>query len=313
MRRPATTRPPLAPVLAIWGLAAPVGAAVFVTYSRLPPARLYHVSIEGVAGGASRFGVLLSYPVALLALPLLPVVVERLRRTSGVGAGESSAIAALALVAAALCATVGVSVRQSDLDFRPINAVTVAGTLLAAGLTAYVARRTGVGRSGAQRPLAAWAAIALLLLLALPWIGAEIGVSLGRVPVLRTLFNASEHAVHLGDHHGLDGALLAVAAILLWPAVASMVASKLRSLAVFLVSLELVYGVANAVQDAWLEEVVKRGWSHTDIPSLLLPSLTPGWAGIAAGTVALWWLASRALLHGESDRRPTRHLGARTA
>jgi hypothetical protein len=291
--------PPLGPVLAVWALAGLTAAAVFVTYSRVDPARLYHVSGEGLGGGASRLVVTLSFPVAVIALPLLPIAVARLRGTPGTSRRERSAVAAVALVAAALCATVVVSVEQADLDARWLNAPTVAGTILAAALTAYVARRTGIGRSGRRLPLAGWAAIGVLVIVALPWIAAVAGVSLGRAPVVGGLFNADEAAVHLGDHHGFDGALLAISAILVWPALASMARDRLRSLAVFVVALELTYGVANAVQDAWLEQVVKRGWSDTDLPSVVVPSLSVEWGAIVAGAVALWWVASARLQTGE--------------
>ena len=313
MRRRYEARPslgaPLGPVLAVWALAALTAAAVFVTYSRIDPARLYHVSGEGLGGGASRLVVTLSFPVAVMALPLLPIVVARLRRTPGTSRREHAAAAAVALVAAALCATVIVSVEQADLDARWLNAPTVAGTLLAAGLTAYVARRTGIGRSRRPLPLAAWVVIGVLVLVALPWLGAIVGVSLGRAPVVGGLFNADEGAVHLGDHHGFDGTLLAISAILVWPALASMARDRLRSLAVFVVALELTYGMANALQDAWLEQIVKRGWSDSELPSVVVPSLSLEWGAIVVVAVALWWVASTRLLTGgrggSSFRAPT--------
>ena len=297
MRPHGRLSPPLGPVLAVWGLAALTAVAVFATYSRIPPDRLYHVTGEGLEGGASRVAVLLGFPVAVLALPLLPVVVDRLRRASGVSARERAAVQSLALVAAALCATVVVSVDQGDLDVRPVNALAATGTMLSVGLTVYALRRTGMGHLERPFPRGAAAIVVVLALAGLPWVGADIGFSLGRVPILDDVFNSGEDVVHLGHHHGLDGVLLAIAAILLWPSVASMASSRLRSLATFLVALELVYGLANMIQDGWYEQVFKRGWSETDLPSVLHPSLTPAWAGIllvtaVIGLLALVWLDS---------------------
>jgi hypothetical protein len=40
----------------------------------------------------------------------------------------------------------------------------------------------------------------------------------------------------------------------------------------------LSYGAVNFAQDAWNEQIVKRGWTEEGIPSALLPGLTPIWA-----------------------------------
>ncbi len=65
--------------------------------------------------------------------------------------------------------------------------------------------------------------------------------------------------VHLGHHEGLDGALLAWDALLL---------SRRRTGTVhsWYLALMLTYGVAVAAQDAWLEQVVKRGWTQPADP-----------------------------------------------
>jgi hypothetical protein len=44
----------------------------------------------------------------------------------------------------------------------------------------------------------------------------------------------------------------------------------------------LAYGAVNCVQDAWNEQLVKRGWIDSTIPSALLPSLTPIWLVVVA-------------------------------
>jgi hypothetical protein len=63
------------------------------------------------------------------------------------------------------------------------------------------------------------------------------------------------------------------------------------------VALMLAYGVANAVQDFWLEQVVKRGWTDHALPSFLRPQLSLGWAAMIASAVAIelvWFRRERA-------------------
>jgi hypothetical protein len=74
-----TRRPGLAEALFAWILLAVLGAAVFVTYARLPASELYHVSGSGVTGGASRLVVFLGWPGGLIAIAVLTIVADRLR------------------------------------------------------------------------------------------------------------------------------------------------------------------------------------------------------------------------------------------
>jgi hypothetical protein len=61
----------------------------------------------------------------------------------------------------------------------------------------------------------------------------------------------------------------------------------------------LVYGLANAAQDFWLEQVVKRDWTDERLPTVIRPSLSVEWAVLvtAAAAVYLSWL----LVRGRSD------------
>src|SRR3970282_243416 len=70
--------PPLWPVAVVWGIAGVVLVAILVTYTRIEPEKLYHVSHSGLAGGASRARVARNSPVAILGLAMLPIVVARL-------------------------------------------------------------------------------------------------------------------------------------------------------------------------------------------------------------------------------------------
>jgi hypothetical protein len=55
-------------------------------------------------------------------------------------------------------------------------------------------------------------------------------------------------------------------------------------------ALMLAYGVGNLVNDDWLEQVVKRGWTNDEVPSLLTPAANWGWAAVLVGAGAIWWL-----------------------
>src|SRR5437773_5398763 len=108
--------PPLALLWAMFGV---VAAEIVVTYSRIPPAKLYSVSGTGLGAGLGRALVFLNFPVALAALPVIALAADRLRRAPAlVGA----------VVTAALCSAVfwpGV-VDQYALDARPLTALAAA-------------------------------------------------------------------------------------------------------------------------------------------------------------------------------------------
>ena len=123
-------------VVAVWVLFAVVVLEVLVTYSRLPVHELYHVSSSGLAGGLSRVLVFLNFPLALVAIPILAVLAERLPgRTAKVAAG-------VGIVLSAAVFWPGV-VKQSDLDARPVNAIAALGILVALSLTVVAARKLG--------------------------------------------------------------------------------------------------------------------------------------------------------------------------
>jgi hypothetical protein len=283
-------------------LFAAFAAAIALTYARLEPEALYHTSEDGLAGGLGRALVFANFPTSLAAIAVLAVVVDRLgveaRRPWVVG------VAVVALVLCLVTAMPGV-VDQDDLDARPVNALAGLGVLLVAALAFLAVRRRGVGRLGPRRPgdLARLGVAAALVVLAIPWILADLGFYVGDVPILGSVFMSDEllpdgdggviRAVHLGDHHGTDGVLLALTALALSRVVPSL---RSRGLAVALgsyLALMLVYGVANAAQDAWLEQIVKRGWTSRRIPDVLVPEATWAWLVLLVSA-----LASYALLFG---------------
>jgi hypothetical protein len=285
--------------------------AIFVTYSRVPTHELYHVSHGGLAGGASRVVVFANFSTALVALAVLAASFERL----AVGIERVTAA-----VAAALCAAVfwpGV-VNQADLNVRPVNAIAAAGVGLTFALAVLAARRglecTPWRRSDVGRALLA----APLVFVALPWIAAEVGCFLDGVPLLGRLFETGEHlptvgalppfppAVHHGHHHGMDGLLLVLSALVLSRVLPRMRMERLREVVTAYLALMFCYGIANMANDAWLEQIVKRGWTTWEIPNVLEPRLTPAWAIIVASAAALWaavMMRRRAGL-GRNDRLP---------
>jgi hypothetical protein len=267
-----------------------VAAEIVATYSRIPPEKLYSVSGTGVGAGFGRALVFLNFPVALAALPVIALAAERLRRG-----------ALLALPAAVLCAVVfwpGV-VDQYDLDARPINALAAAGVALAVALSLA---------AGLHRERVRIRAVpGLLLLLAIPWLAAELGFHLDGVPVLGSIFLTGKMvgpraAVHLGHHHGMDGVLLTLAALLLVPLARRIRAPALRLLVGLYLGLEIAYGLANTAQDAWLEQVAKRGWTTHVMPSVLHPALTLPWLGIAVAAATFAALILRPVPARRSGR-----------
>ena len=287
MSEPQARRPGLHEVVQVWVLLVALGVAVLVTYARVSPARLYNVSEDGLDGGLGRALVFLNYPGALVAAALLALAADRLRARWA---------DTLAITGALLCAVVawpGV-VDQSDLDAKPANALPALGVLIAFVLTGAALRRCGLGSRSPFRPLdAVRAGLAVLLVAAaVPWVAAELGFS----PDLQPVFLTGQHypepghpdavVVHVGDHHGTDGTLLALAALAL-----SRQLSRLRrrldgALGLYL-ALMLVYGLANALQDFWLEQLVKRGATSLELPGMIHPSLSPAWAAIVAAVLLI--------------------------
>jgi hypothetical protein len=280
------------PLVLVWVLVALESAAIVVTYWRLPAYELYHVSESGIAGGAGRALGFLNFPAALVAIGVLLVLLSRL----------SGRLRVLAWIAISLCAVVVVPgvVDEGDLDARPVNIVPALGVLLAIGLTAAAP----LERPGAQRGDRARVVLAAILVaVSLPWIFADLGILIGRIPVLGALFNSADmwapfgeahlhHAVHPGHHHGEDGLLLALTALLLSRV---SVPGRLGSVLAAYLSLMFAYGVFNIANDAWLEQVVKRGWTSWAVPSVLTPAPTGAWAVLLVVAAVLYLAIGRRL------------------
>ena len=241
-----SARPGLAEAYVVWALLAIWAAIDLATYSRVDPHDLYHVSQGGLAGGLSRVLVFLNFPAALAAVAIVLLAADR--------AGWSWPHA----LAVALCAVIVVPgvVDEADLDAKWINVVPALGVAIALVLTL----RAGRGGWGDPRgdPIRLVVAIALGIL-ALPWMLALVGVYF---PGSHVIYQG-EPRVHLGEHHGLEGYLLLVSALLLSRQLPRM--QRPIPLAAYL-SLMIAYGVGNMANDAWYEQVVKRGWFDWRIP-----------------------------------------------
>jgi hypothetical protein len=289
----------LSEIYLVWLLFALTAIAVFVTYWRLPPSVLWKVHNTGFIGGAGRAYVFLSFSAALAAVGILPIVVDRLqeRRTAFAG-----------LVALVLCATVALPGVQTEshLDPKWSNLPAVLGVGLAFLLTLWASRagRREFARTSARGDAARLIVGGLSLFFAAPYIAAELGFFLDGVPVLGSIFltgairpepgaGYSHAAVHHGHHHGMDGFLLAVSALLLSRLVGSIRRPLLRALTAVYLALLLVYGLTNQVQDLWTEQIVKRGWTSWDIPNVLHPSLSAAWAAMIASGLVIYALALR--------------------
>lgn len=286
-------------LLAAWLAIVAVASAVLVTYARLPPAELYNVSEDGLALGLGRTLVLLNFPIALAAVPLALIAATMLARPA--------ATAAALLVVASAC-FVPFVVEQSDLDAKPANAIPAAGVAIALLLTLAATRRgprLAPVRLGGDRLRVALAV--LLVLMAVPWIFAELGFY-APDPILADEPSPNEPlaAVHLGHHHGTDGVLLALLALALSRLPPRLPGRRLPWVISAYLALMLVYGVANGAQDAWFEQVVKRGTTDHSLPSFLQPALDPAWAILlaVAALVELTWFRRERQAPRAADEAP---------
>jgi hypothetical protein len=164
----------------------------------------------------------------------------------------------------------------------------------------------GPGDSAPFHP-ADWAraaAAVVILCAATPWIWAELGFYVSDAPGLGSIFLAEQvkpslggepslHAVHLGHHHGMDGTLLALSALVFSRVPARMPRRAEGTALAAYVSLMLAYGLANALQDDWNEQLVKRGTIDLKLPSMIRPDLSPAWAGILLGAILISFVLFR--------------------
>ena len=99
-------------------------------------------------------------------------------------------------------------------------------------------------------------------------------------------------AVHAGLHHGLCGALLVTSSLWLSRHLPAMANQTRRRILAGYLSLLIAYGGANALQDFWLEQIVKRDLVGWQFPYMLQPKASWAFLGIVAGAALIY----RALL-----------------
>jgi hypothetical protein len=197
-------------------------------------------------------------------------------------------VAAIAIVLCAVVAWPGV-VDQANLDAKSANALPAIGVALVVFLV-LVATVPRAQRHVRGDPLRLGIAI-VALVVAAPWIAAELGFYLDGVPLLGWLFQTGRTidghpAVHHGHHHGTDGLLLALTALALsrlLPVVRSRVTSAYFSLM-------LAYGLANLANDFWGEQIVERGWTSRAFPNVLQPRASLAWLAVLLAAVVIWLL-----------------------
>jgi hypothetical protein len=284
-------RPGQGEALAVWAMWGIASLVALITYSWVDPSDLYNVSRQGLAGGLGRSVVLLNFPIVFVAAALALVAVAALPRRAWFAAGP----------AIASCVLVPFVVDEADLDVRPANAIPALGVAVAAVLTIVATRRAG--RSFAPRrtgdPARVVVAV-LVLLMSLPWITAALGFHFPGDLFMGEELQLEDDgtplaAVHLGHHHGMDGALLVLTALLL--SRVRVPQPRLQLVLTLYLALMLAYGAVNMIQDLWLEQFVKRGWTEWEIPSAIVPGARPIWLVILALTAL-----AALVLRRENDR-----------
>jgi hypothetical protein len=307
----------LAEAFVLWTLFGLVAIAIAVTYTRTPVRELYHVSSGGPAAGARAVLGFAGFPAGLMALAVLPLVLDRRQRRAIVAGG---------LTAVGLTATIFLPGAFGDdrIDARPPNVLAALGVALSFALTIMAARTVGVGQARRRQPGDRIRLLlgTVLVLGALPWLAALLDYSL-HVPVLRSLFVTDQlrsqpgvpglhQAVHAGFHHGLGGVMLALTALLLSRALPCLQPRLRQSLALYL-SFLLAYGLANAVQDFELEQIVKRGLTTYELPMVLAPTVSWAWALLLLFAAAIYALAFRPLAQGPRKQQVAASGYSRTA
>ena len=135
----------------------------------------------------------------------------------------------------------------------------------------------------------------VLALISLPWFFATLGFYIPGPVFLASEQYEGHAAVHLGEHHGGVGLQIIVAALLLSRELPRMRATWRRTaLAAYLSGL-IAYGLGNIADDAWGEQIVKRGWTAWELPSVTRPSVNWLWLVVLAVGAAIFLLQRRDL------------------
>ena len=288
-----------ADALFLWCLFLAVAVAAMVTYARLPASQLYHVTNPGIDTGVKRGLAFAGFPAAPVAVAVVWMLAEHLtRRVATVAALAASVLASSVFWPGA--------VDEADPDSRPISVLAVVAVVAVIALTVGVARSAGLRRPRLRLRVerARLAVFALIFLVEIPWLAALIGVSLDHVPVLNSMYLSDSFvdqpgasglhpAVHAGLHHGLCGALLITSSVWLSRHLPEMGNEVHRRIIAGYLSLLIAYGGANALQDFWLEQIVKRDLVGWQFPYMLQPKISWAALGIVAGAGLIYAMLLR--------------------
>jgi hypothetical protein len=278
-------------VFAVWALCGVIALAILVTYARIPPEELYHVSGDGLSGGLSRALVFVNWPGALIAIAVLGIVVERTRRPI---------VAATALLLCLLIFIPGV-VDEADLDAKWVNVLPAIGVGLALALSVSATRAGGVGGWGSARGDGLRiAAFVILALVSLPWFFAELGFYIPGPVFLASEIDEGLAAVHLGEHHGFVGLQIVTAMLLLSRELPRLRAGWRRTALAAWMSGLIAYGLGNIANDAWGEQLVKRGSTDWLLPSVTRPSVNWLWLVVLAVGAGIFLLFRRLIASSDA-------------
>jgi hypothetical protein len=170
----------------------------------------------------------------------------------------------------------------NELDARAANVPAALGVLLALLLTLAAAcvRGVGVQSPPTRGDRLALAAAPVVVLLSVRWILAGVGVQVSG-------------AVHLGNHEGIDGVLLAGTAFALRRPLRWMRRTPLRPLLGGYLAVLAIYGMAVAADDFWIEQLQRRGAVSHGLPYVLKPGPRPAWAALLAVACVAYAVAFR--------------------
>src|SRR5262249_39710287 len=148
-------------VLALWAMWIAVCGATWATNARIVVPLLYGVEHNGVVSAAGRVVVLVGWPIALAAIPLTAVAIERYLATPHSRRG-GRLVAGLFVAAVVLCLTIAWPGAQQSghLEARFVNVPAAVGVAILFGLTLYVPIVTGGGHGPPRRRLdLVWVAV----------------------------------------------------------------------------------------------------------------------------------------------------------
>jgi hypothetical protein len=296
-------RPGLGEAVVLWGLYA-VDLALIAA---APRRRRDPASGVGAPSARRRVAAFVAHPLAPAAVPLGLLAACRAAPDRGGRFGGATLALGMALP--------GVARRTLGRRERGVGPA-LGATAAALALTAAAIYRAGVGgfaprRRGDGVRLALGGGLAVA---ALAWLLADLGVYAGDVLGLRRVFLSRQRlppgargpAVHLGHHHGLDGALLAWTGLALSRQVPAVPTRPARDGLGLLLSGMTLYGLARAAEDAWYEQVVKRGWTRRRLPRLVAdgrPESPGAWAALLGLSVAVRFVTARADAAADGPRR----------